>query len=113
MKVTTSTLSGEPSAIKHHLDPSLVKIEIAYPKGFEGERFFADGDIKWVSRETADQFIALGIAKEVEREADETPAETGVPKPPIATAIATEPAKEAEPSLVDESPKTTHKKKQS
>lgn len=49
-----------PSAQKHKDETVQVKIE--YPKSFKGPKFFKDGDIKNVAKETAEQFVKSGIA---------------------------------------------------
>lgn len=37
-----------------------------YPKDFKGPRHFKDGSEKTIAKETAEQFISLGIASEKE-----------------------------------------------
>ncbi len=39
-----------------------VTVKINYPKTWKRERYFKDGDLKEVSQEVADQFIAQGFA---------------------------------------------------
>ncbi len=65
---TVGTASPNPTEVvaeEKDLHPNLPRIEIKYPKNFEGKKFFTDGDIVPVSPELALQLIELGIAKEV------------------------------------------------
>ena len=61
-KVVSSASSGRPVA-----DNSLVKIVIEYPKKWQKEKFYKDGDIREVSRESANTFIEIGIAKLIDK----------------------------------------------
>jgi len=44
------------------LHPGLVKVLIEYPADWNKQRFFNDGEEKFMSQESADQFVELGIA---------------------------------------------------
>jgi hypothetical protein len=52
--------SGHPEV---DANKGLTKVKVKYPKDFKGQKFFADGDEKFVSKECADQFVEAGIAK--------------------------------------------------
>jgi hypothetical protein len=52
--------SGHPEVDENK---GLTKVKVKYPKDFKGQKFFADGDEKFVSKECADQFVEAGIAK--------------------------------------------------
>jgi hypothetical protein len=44
-------------------DPRLITMKVNYPKNFKGKRYHKDGSIIKVSKELADKFESLGIAK--------------------------------------------------
>ncbi|HXS55732.1 MAG TPA: hypothetical protein VN726_06385 [Hanamia sp.] len=51
---------------QEEIDNSLVKVLINYPKTHKGSRFFKEGDVREVAKETAEKFISMGIASYVE-----------------------------------------------
>lgn len=44
----------------------LVKIKISYPKDYQNKKFYEDDSVQHVSKELAEQFQALGIAKTIQ-----------------------------------------------
>jgi hypothetical protein len=59
--ITVETSSNESATT--YIDQHLVKIEISYPKDYKSHKFLSDGDVKEVSKEVADAFVQMGIAK--------------------------------------------------
>lgn len=43
-------------------DSKLIKVTFLYPKDYSSQKFFKDGESAYVSPESADQFVELGIA---------------------------------------------------
>lgn len=43
-------------------DPNVIEVVIKYPADWSKKKFFADGDVKQVSKEVAASFIEIGIA---------------------------------------------------
>lgn len=76
---TRTNLTEMAHDIKLHDDPSLVKVKVEYPAKYEGDRFYEDGAIAWVSRETADTMIAAGFGTEAKRSKDEKSTEDAEP----------------------------------
>lgn len=68
---TRTNLTEMAHDIKLHNDDKLVKVEVAYPAKYEGEKFYKDGDVVWLSRESADAIIEAGIGTETKRSKDE------------------------------------------
>jgi hypothetical protein len=58
--VTVSSISSNTEPVD--VNNGLTKIKISYPKDFKGNKFYQDGDEKFVSAESAKQFVELGIA---------------------------------------------------
>jgi len=56
------TVSVEPPAPDRD-DSNIIKVRIKYPSKYSKPKFFKDGDVKEVSKETADIFIRQGFAK--------------------------------------------------
>lgn len=50
------------------LDKNTVSVRIKYPSAFKRQKFFRDGDVKEVAKETADQFVTAGFATIIKRE---------------------------------------------
>lgn len=65
VEATTGIISPATAAA-HNPQNNLLKVKIEYPKSWKKEKFYRDGDIKEVSRESANTFIEIGIAKLVE-----------------------------------------------
>lgn len=59
-------LTSPASAGQHEPSPR-VKVKIQYPKGFKGTKHFVDESIREVALETAEQFVAAGIASIIEK----------------------------------------------
>lgn len=49
-------------------DKNTVSVRIKYPSAFKKQKFFKDGDIKEVAKETADQFVMAGFATIIKKE---------------------------------------------
>ena len=47
-------------------DTNLVKVLIKYPDGYKNKKFFADGDIKYASKESAQIFVENGYGTIIE-----------------------------------------------
>lgn len=70
MTAMTVAVTSSASAGQHKPSPR-VRIKIEYPKGWKGVKHFADGSIRDVAPETADQFIQLGMASIVKQDKPE------------------------------------------
>jgi hypothetical protein len=57
---TTSVSIGSPKEYKP-VEDNLVEVKIKYPAAWDKEKFFADGDVRHVSPETAAIFAEAGI----------------------------------------------------
>lgn len=55
------TVSMAPSPSQEP-DKNTVSVRIKYPSAFKKQKFFKDGDVKEVAKETADQFVSAGFA---------------------------------------------------
>lgn len=55
-----STTKAEAKAVD--LDPGLPRVKVHYPKDYEGDKFYRDGDVYPVSQEVADQLVNAKIA---------------------------------------------------
>lgn len=62
--ITQHTVSGSLDASQYqpHADANVVKVKIQYPEDYKGKKFFADGVVQEVSKETAGIFLEKGIA---------------------------------------------------
>ncbi len=60
---TTSSAGSDPQV---HANTGLTKVAIQYPVNYTGAKHFKDGDVKFVSKESADIFVAKGFGKIVE-----------------------------------------------
>lgn len=77
--MTTASVSGisgnpegkaaAPAAPADPAKPSTktVEVKINYPKGYEGPRFYKDGDVTEVSEPSAEIFVAAGIGTIVKK----------------------------------------------
>jgi hypothetical protein len=65
----TVTLVSPPTS-GSHAPIDRVYVKIKYPQGWKKDRHFRDGDIKEVSKETAEQFIKAGYATMTEKPKD-------------------------------------------
>ena len=75
--VTTQIISSTPPSIYDpSKDPGLVGVLINYPDDFRGQKFFQQGEKRYVSAESAKQFVEAGFASYLPKEEAETPAET-------------------------------------
>ena len=54
--------TGDVPAYDPSKDTSLTAIVINYPEGWTKSKFFKNGDIRYVAKETADDLIAAGCA---------------------------------------------------
>lgn len=63
--VTSTVISSSMTEATE--DKSLVKVRITYPDDYPAKkRFFEDGEIRSVAKETAEEFIKAGIAERQE-----------------------------------------------
>ena len=71
MPQVTHTVSVAPFGPSATSGSNTVEVKIKYPKEWDKEKFFNDGDIVAVSPETAEHFAAIGIIEtEAEAEAE-------------------------------------------
>lgn len=62
--ITSSQMSSSASLSEELVDRTLVKVKIEYSDDFKGTRYFENGAIYEMSRESADGIIKQGIGKE-------------------------------------------------